>query len=117
MNIPKVIWICGMRYDIRKNSNAHGFGCWGSINFPECYIELNPQTAMDFLREILLHEILHGIDRSLVDGDGLVQAMRRAKSENGLRLHEHETLALSRGIWLTLTDPRNREAVDWILGR
>ena len=114
--IPSFIYICGLRFEIRLK--AVGF-CHGSLGFTsakDAWIELNTKECQseDYLREVLLHEIIHGIDRLSLE-PGITEALRRLPTAtSNTRLHEPEVLVFSRGLWITLTDPRNIEAIKWI---
>lgn len=119
--IPKEIYICGGRYEIRILKEVHRGLVYGSAHFSEGYIELAERSSEDFMRETLWHEVIHIIDRMLFPTDfesGVTMALMRKQcnEEKGYRLEEPEVVAFSRGQWQTMTDPRNAGAMRWIIG-
>lgn len=72
-------------------------------------------------KELLLHEILHAVDRVLSNGrlGGEILEHCRQNLKDGYQSHftitEAYIRAWSAGLYATLSDPRNRRLVGWML--
>lgn len=114
--IPTHIYICGSLFAVIRGGMADRLGIHGITHPSTTVIYLSSQDSEEFLRETLLHEIIHGVD-FLTNGDPnqLLEQMSHEAKE-GFRLNEECVLAFSRGMFMTLSDPRNQETIQWVLG-
>ena len=116
-NRPTSIRVCGqlfrIGYEMDWTNHALGF-----VNLNEGLIELNPELPDDQARETLLHEVIHAVDKLSMSGMVMSSLYRDdKKGDKMFRLEEWAVVGISCGLWMTLADPRNREAVDWMLNR
>lgn len=112
-DLPREVWVCGHRYDIRPRDNILCFDCLGVCKLDVGVIEISVRASRTLQRETLWHEILHACDRAL--DVQIVAAVRRVRDDIGLKLNEPEVLALSHAQWVTMTDPRNADVMRWII--
>lgn len=100
---------------------------FSNISFRDDWITIEPRlTSEQMKRETLLHEITHGVDHMLlcpakrqkVTGVQKPCAWCEAKAVTVQyeSMTEEVVMAFSRGLFATLTDPRNREVRDFIFG-
>lgn len=118
MALPTEVWVCGQRCAIQPTPGGR-FGTHGYISLSEGYIRINDGLNERYQREVLLHEIIHGVDFAIGSGEtDLAQFLEGEKNrppdEQGIKLRESEVIFLSRGLWWTLTDPRNAAVTRWI---
>jgi hypothetical protein len=98
---PYKLHIQGFDYTIKYEHTELGDQYYGRINHSTCQVTVDSELPEQHQRETLLHEVLHAIDVA-------IGASRRVpEPENGAR---------ARSLFAWLRDPRNREAIDWIIG-
>lgn len=64
MNIPKMIKIGGLNFDVKQVSEIEGRGdepFSAIINFDDCEIIINKNINEQYKEVLLLHEIIHGV--------------------------------------------------------
>lgn len=115
--MPTEIYICGQRHTISVDAERVSFA-WGHLD-REAHIAINAGLVIGLQRETLLHEVVHGVDVLTCDRRLTVDLKERDEHAwaTQFRLTEPTTVAFSRGLWMTLTDPRNADAVAWIFDR
>jgi hypothetical protein len=114
--LPKEIWIAGMQFLLKSVKSSSVFGTWGYVVLEEpATVMLNEVLDPQLQRETLLHEIIHAIDKLSLDPENcMTMALNRPEYP---RLMEVQVTVFSRMLWMTMTDPRNKEAMDWMLRR
>lgn len=99
---PDNLSISGFDYTIRFEHSELGDQYIGRINHNQLIVTVDSETPEQQQRETLIHEILHGVDVAIGAGP---------------RVPEHENAARARTLYSILSDPRNRAAIDWIIGK
>jgi hypothetical protein len=72
----------------------------GKIDFNSAKMYVSTDVNIERQKEIVLHEVLHGIDQIIGAGD---------------RVKEEENIARTEVLFAFLREPRNRAAVEWIM--
>lgn len=117
MKLPKEIWVLGIRLTIGWfDEDVWINGAVGYSAPEEGWIKLSPNLDERFLRGVLLHEIVHAIDRVLFTKDNSMVIRIKDELKADFALEEEQVLAFSQILFSVLADPRNREAVDWMFG-
>jgi hypothetical protein len=110
MSLPREFWICGTRFDVTYDPGA----AWAYVSWETGTINMRAGMPAEVHRENLMHEIIHGIDRAIMDKP-LRDVLTQQANEVLCRMEESQVLVFSRALWMTLTDPRNADAVRWML--
>ena len=99
MKLPKSIKIGSRKYTIEMEErivSEDGCRLAGEINHHKLVIKLDPDRADDAVREVLLHEILHGVCDLNADDPEEVFVMRTATALSTVFLDNPELLELWR---------------------
>jgi hypothetical protein len=99
MNLPKTIKIGSRKYKVEMQERIvgdDGVRLAGEINHNQLTIKLDPDRADDAVREVLLHEVLHGVLDSNADDPEEVFVMRTATLLSTVMLDNPEMMALWR---------------------
>lgn len=118
LNIPKKVNILGTDFTIIVQKP--GFICDGLIKARSCEILLSCDIDEHYAKEVLHHEILHGVDLLIGNPTSMTeQALAgreplRVKRLDGNILTEHEVISISRGLFSVYTDPRNARVMQWM---
>ena len=122
------VWVNGIRYPVVYDPDCF-FEGYCDLYSSRIVIHPDRVTSHGGLRELVLHELLHAIDRSfhllkqvtedpteasggaiyLSEKGGVVEKVRP------LVLSEPCVNMLSTSLYSTFTDPRNRAFMDWLL--
>lgn len=114
LEVPREIWIAGTRFAISLEKSDAVFGTWGYVTMDSpCTVMIRHNLDPQIRRETLLHETIHALDKLGVDFDNSI--VRALKGAEYPRLMENHVTVFSRLLWATLSDPRNRETVAWML--
>ena len=99
MNLPKTVKIGSRKYKVEMQErivSEDGCRLAGEINHNSLTIKLDPDRADDAVREVLLHEVLHGVLDSNADDPEEVFVMRTATLLSTVMLDNPEMMALWR---------------------
>jgi hypothetical protein len=100
MNLPKTVKIGSRKYKVEMEERLIGEDnatrLAGEINHNQLTIKLDPDRADDAIREVLLHEVLHGVLDANADDPEEVFVMRTATLLSTVMLDNPEMMALWR---------------------